>query len=273
MRKIGFSIVVVNYNGNRYLDMCLSSIVSQVSGLADELIIIDGGSSDGSQETIQKYRKYITYFVSEPDNGQSDALNKGFSVASADYVFWVNSDDLLYNGALEKLRLILGRSSYPWVGLATVFIDEESVVKDVSFPSPDTSLFLQYGDFNAYGPSMIIRRDLLSVVKNDGYYFDPTCQYCMDTDLWFRLLKLGIHPVRLDILFWIFRVHAMSKTSHAFKDKPNKKFSDERLYIRLKSNRKELFVVRILQKCWKVFNLSLIKSKLTKFRMLNWKIL
>lgn len=267
-----FSIIVVNFNGNKYIDVCIQSIVNQMDLNKDELIIIDGGSSDGSVNSIQRYKQFITYFVSEPDRGQSDALNKGYRLASCDYAFWVNSDDFLVNGSLSKLRRAIEVNSVPWIGLSSIFVSSDSKIVNVAFPSIDLELFLKYGDFNSYGPSMLLRRDVIELLKSQGEIFDLNCHYCMDTDLWFRLVCIGYRPTRLNILFWVFRIHEESKTSHTFSGPAVKLMVEERIYIRLKNNRKEFLFIRVLQKLWKVISGSYIRSRVTKLR-LNGKVL
>ena len=75
-----------------------------------ELIIIDGGSEDGSLEIIKKYEKNITFWISEKDHGQSDALNKGFSYATGDIYGWLNSDDLYLPGAFILAKEFFAKS-------------------------------------------------------------------------------------------------------------------------------------------------------------------
>ena len=67
------------------------------------IYIIDGGSSDNTIDIIKKYEKSISYWVSEPDAGQTQAINKGFRLATGDICTWINSDDLIFEGALWKV--------------------------------------------------------------------------------------------------------------------------------------------------------------------------
>ncbi len=94
------SIVMPSYNQVRFIERSILSVLNQ-DYLNIELIIIDGGSSDGTVDIITKYQKHIAYWVSEPDDGQSHALNKGFARASGQIYGWLNSDDLYLPGAFR----------------------------------------------------------------------------------------------------------------------------------------------------------------------------
>ena len=90
------SIVTVVMNGERYLEETIQSVIRQTYDNV-EYIIIDGGSTDGTVDIIKKYEEQIDYWVSEHDDGQTDALIKGFDVSNGDILYWLNYDDLLFN--------------------------------------------------------------------------------------------------------------------------------------------------------------------------------
>jgi len=94
------SVVMPSFNHAVYIERSLLSLINQ--GYPNlELILIDGGSIDGTVEVIRKYEQYIAYWVSEPDQGQSDALNKGFVRATGAILGWLNSDDIYMPGTLR----------------------------------------------------------------------------------------------------------------------------------------------------------------------------
>ena len=96
------SIITPSFNQADYLEETILSIINQNYPNL-EYIIIDGGSTDNSVEIIKKHEKNIDYWVSEKDNGQSHAINKGFAKATGEILNWINSDDILAENALIKI--------------------------------------------------------------------------------------------------------------------------------------------------------------------------
>jgi len=101
-----FSVITPNYNGARYLEQTIRSVLEQKKDVDLEYIVIDGGSNDGSIDIINRYRSEISHCIVEEDNGPAQAINKGLCLASGDVVSWLNSDDIYYPGTLGRVKQI-----------------------------------------------------------------------------------------------------------------------------------------------------------------------
>lgn len=100
------SIVTPSFNQSEFLELTIRSVLDQ--GYPNlEYIVIDGGSTDGSVDIIKKYADKISYWVSEKDGGQYDAINKGFARSSGEIMGWINSSDLYYHGHLNLFQKYL----------------------------------------------------------------------------------------------------------------------------------------------------------------------
>jgi glycosyltransferase involved in cell wall biosynthesis len=183
------SIVTPSYNQGAFLEATITSVLSQ--DYPDlEYFVIDGNSTDNSVDIIKRYADRLTYWASEPDRGQSHAINKGLARASGDLLAWLNSDDQLEPGALMAVAEEARRC--PDVG---VFVGEGQMVNRaghvIYYKRPGQLTFdeichwLDGGDFMQ--PSCFFRR---SVWEAAGP-LDETIHIALDVDLWLRMARVG----------------------------------------------------------------------------------
>jgi len=99
-----FSIITPNFNGDRYLEQTIVSVLEQRTCVDLEYILVDGGSSDGSRDIIEQYRDEFAHCIIETDKGPANAVNKGLDRATGDIVAWLNSDDIYFPDTLARVR-------------------------------------------------------------------------------------------------------------------------------------------------------------------------
>jgi glycosyltransferase involved in cell wall biosynthesis len=204
------SIITPCFNAAKYLEQMIQSIVEQAYENL-EFIIIDAGSSDGTVDIIKKYEKHLAYWVSEPDKGQSDAINKGIQVATGDIFNWINADDYLLPGALH----LVGEhfKSHP---------DCEVFCTATTFLKPDGSSYTNRATpfdlplekvLNTRGLNQMGMYWKFSRVK-DLMGINTKFHFAMDLDLWKRyLLTFGKNAVQSNpVITAVFRLHNESKT-------------------------------------------------------------
>jgi glycosyltransferase involved in cell wall biosynthesis len=204
-----FSIVLPCFNSASYIQEALNSLFFQTFQNF-ELIVIDGGSSDETLEILESNRDRINILVSEPDDGQSDAFNKGFALATGEFYLWLNADDLLMPQFLENAAKFLDdNNSCRWLACHTVFIDKLGYIRKFHHAPP----WISYLNINhrpqVECPTSIFHRDLF--LEAGG--FDLRLHYSMDLDLWRTFVKNGHQWSRLDYYGYIFRIHDGSKTN------------------------------------------------------------
>ena len=144
MKKI--SIVTVSYNSEKYLEQTIQSVLMQ-NYTELEYIIIDGGSTDGTMNIINKYSDHIAKFISEQDKGMYYALKKGLNIASGEILGWLNSDDILLPGALMAIdKFFTQFKNIQWMTGVPVNTDESNILFPGYFKS--STLFKDYEYLN-----------------------------------------------------------------------------------------------------------------------------
>jgi glycosyltransferase involved in cell wall biosynthesis len=209
------SIVTPSFNQGRFLEETIRSILLQ-SYPNLEYFVIDGGSSDCSLEIIQKYSRWLSYWVSRPDSGQSDAINRGLALASGDFVTWINSDDLLCKNALVEHASRIGFApDTVYVG-DCIYVDEDmrmlSLHRGRVHCLEDLVRIrtVWYGDGQIVQPEVIFPRELYLTVGG----LDSNDHLTMDFNLWGKFFLAGATFRYTEIPFGIFRKHSNQKTDH-----------------------------------------------------------
>jgi glycosyltransferase involved in cell wall biosynthesis len=202
------SVVTPSYNQGKFIEETIRSVLLQ--GYPDlEYFIIDGGSTDDSVEIIRKYEPWLSYWVSEKDRGQSDAINKGWVRASGEIVAYLNSDDLYTQRALGEVALEFGdHPEYAVIHGQTITTDQEGKQRGIFGSSFDLISSIDGCNDTVAQPSAFIRRKALL----DIGLMDINLHRAMDYDLWLRLrVKYPFHYVPR---CWSkFRCHPKSKSS------------------------------------------------------------
>ena len=204
------SIITPSYNQAEYLEETIQSVLSQTYSPL-EYLIVDGGSTDGSKDILQKYSHHLAWWVSQPDQGQTDAINKGFSHARGEIFAWLNADDLYEPQAVEEAVHFLVHN--PQVGMVygdALLIDKRGVIIG-KFPARQTSYNkLRRGSVHIPQQAAFFRASVWHEVAP----LDTSFYFAMDYDLWVRIAKR--YPIRYLPRTWArFRLHEAAKTKRA----------------------------------------------------------
>lgn len=201
------SIVTPSFNQAEYLEETILSVLNQ-DYQNIEYIIIDGGSTDGSVDIIKKYENKLTFWLSEPDKGQTDAIIKGFNKANGSFLAWLCSDDLLEPSMIKISAHFL--SKLPAVGLTfgdRVRIDRKGNIYSFQRYPQFRNWHLKWG-LTLPQETVLFRKE---IYEKSGA-LNPTFKMAMDYDLWCKMSEIT-NFFHIPAFLGKFRTHESSKST------------------------------------------------------------
>lgn len=203
------SIVTPSFNQGQFIEKTILSVLAQDYPNL-EYIVMDGGSTDSTQGLLANYNSYIDKIISEKDNGQSDAINRGFQICNGEILAYLNSDDCYVNKSVVS-KVVQYFQEHPDVDVIygqRYYIDEKGYFHFCypTRPFSKTNLYL----------SCYIHQECTFWRKNiydkAGSLVDPSFRFAMDYDLWLRFLKVGANFLAVGDVFGLFRAYENQKS-------------------------------------------------------------
>ncbi len=198
---MNFTIITPSFNYGRFLGDCLGSVAAQ-EGVSLEHLVIDGGSTDESLEVAARFPNAI--WNQEPDEGMSDAINKGFDRARGDWIMWLNADDRLKPGALAKMMKHLAKTEADVVYGDWDFVDASGAhIRHVRAPGWSMFVHVHHHCFVGSTAAFYRRRSVVDI----GHRLRKDFRYVMDGEFYARLCAAGKRFERVQVNVADFRMH------------------------------------------------------------------
>ncbi|MBU0761721.1 MAG: glycosyltransferase [Candidatus Altiarchaeota archaeon] len=202
------SVIMPSYNQGKYIEQSILSVLNQ-DYKNIEFIVVDGGSTDETVDILKRYSDRINYWVSEKDAGQSDALNKGFSISKGLIQTYLNSDDLLYATAVnDAVKALQDNPDVDVVYSNIHLIDDRGKVVDLCFPPK-----FRFKDYLFFGfpipqQASFWRNEVYDAVGG----FNTKNHICMDHEFYIKAAEKGFSFMHINRISAAFRLHKGSKT-------------------------------------------------------------
>ncbi|MBR4765399.1 MAG: glycosyltransferase [Clostridia bacterium] len=243
MTKI--SVITICYNSARTIEDTIKSVIYQ-NYPELEYIIIDGGSTDGTCDIIEKYRDKIAYYVSEPDNGISDAFNKGIKVATGDVIGIINSDDMYYKNAFAEVDAVFTEHPDTDVTFGNFLIFSDGDTKGVFKTTNQDLTCLKY-TFELCHPTVFVKKS--AYLKYGLFSLDY--KLAMDYELLSKMYFNGAAFRYIDKIISVYRHGGISETAE-------KKTIKEHKVIAIRNGTKKSEID------WYMFKTRIVRRKLVE---------
>lgn len=203
-----FSIIIPNLNQGQFIEEAITSVLNQNYPNL-ELFVFDGGSTDNSIEVIKKYDKYITYWESIEDKGQSHAINKGIRKCTGDYFNWLNADDYLEKNCLTEVAKVINTENQIVIGKLKTFGNTRSQIKRTELFNGNKAKSI--GRVLLAQPAMFFPKSILNFNTET---VNETLQYSFDREWWIKMVleNSAFELKTVDFVISNFRYHDDSKT-------------------------------------------------------------
>ncbi len=212
------TVVTPTYNQGQFIEETILSVIHQNYPNLEH-ILMDGNSPDNTMEIIDKYRDHFAVIVSEKDEGQSDAINKGFERATGELLTWINSDDMLAPGALAAAAIAYKTSGADFInGVAQIFREGKLVHQCITSCADGPMPLMDMLDLENrwltgqfwWQPDCFFTRELWDKA---GGHVRVDWYYSMDYELWLRMAQAGAHVHSIGRPICWYRTHEDQKTS------------------------------------------------------------
>lgn len=203
------SIIMPSFNQGEFIEKAIQSVISQTA-TNWELIIIDGGSTDDTKDVVNRYKKYISHLISERDNGQADAIKKGFELSRGEILCWLNSDDIFWPHTVQMVTECMVQSQCDWAygeGSKFVYSTRKNTFSEKNMYSTCGEHLNLGKRYRLFQPAVFFTRDIY--FQSGGINVD--LHFVLDWDLFKRFSNIST-PKYLNVKLASAHIHNMQKS-------------------------------------------------------------